>query len=224
LPENKKTSDDCQKTRHQEVIYPIVLVEVEGIKTHALLDTGAGSSYASTKLINALKKRPKEVKTKRIEMMLTTRIEIYSANLKLLDHKFDMNVDLSKVDKPELMTIKNPRYSKLLEKYSHLRGAKLDDPDNRLEIPIHVVLGASDYAMIKTTTAQRVGLPSQPIVEKTLLGWTVMSPGREEVDSPMDHLHYRLNFDLNTSRQKFHHSLKEHNKISNIPKFRCKML
>ena len=40
----------------------------------------------------------------------------------------------------------------------------------------------------------------------------------------MDHLHYRLNFDLNKSRQKFHHSLKEHHKISNIPKFRCEML
>ena len=75
----------ARKQEDQEVIYPIVLVEVEGIKTHALLDTGAGSSYASTNLINALKKRPKEVKTKRIEMMLTsstTRIEIYSANLK----------------------------------------------------------------------------------------------------------------------------------------------
>jgi hypothetical protein len=32
--------------------------------------------------------------------------------------------------------------------------------------------------------------------------------------------HYRLNFDLNyKSRQKFHNSLKEHHKISNIPKF-----
>ena len=40
----------------------------------------------------------------------------------------------------------------------------------------------------------------------------------------MDHLHYRLNFDLNKSRQKFHHSLKERHKISNIPKFRCEML
>jgi hypothetical protein len=41
---------------------------------------------------------------------------------------------------------------------------------------------------------------------------------------PMDHLYYRLNFDLDKSGQKFHHSLKEHHKISNIPKFRCEML
>jgi hypothetical protein len=32
------------------------------------------------------------------------------------------------------------------------------------------------------------------------------------------------NFDLNKSRQTFHHSLKEHHKISNIPKFLCEML
>jgi hypothetical protein len=32
------------------------------------------------------------------------------------------------------------------------------------------------------------------------------------------------NFDLDKPGQKFHHSLKEHHKISNIPKFRCEML
>jgi hypothetical protein len=33
-----------------------------------------------------------------------------------------------------------------------------------------------------------------------------------------------LIFDLDKSGQQFHHSLKEHHKISNIPKFRCEML
>jgi hypothetical protein len=32
------------------------------------------------------------------------------------------------------------------------------------------------------------------------------------------------NFDLDKSRHKFHHSLKERHKISNIPRFRCEML
>ena len=34
----------------------------------------------------------------------------------------------------------------------------------------------------------------------------------------------KTNFDLDKSRQKFHHSLKEYHKISNIPKFRYEML
>jgi hypothetical protein len=41
---------------------------------------------------------------------------------------------------------------------------------------------------------------------------------------PMDQSPINQNFELNKSRQKFHYSLKEHHKISNIPKFRCKML
>ena len=167
------------------MVYPIVLVEINGIKTHALLDTTARSSYASTKLVNALNKKPKEVKTKRIEMMLTsstTRIEIYSANIKSMDGKFNMNIELSKVDKAELMSVKNPQY-KLLEKYNHLKGAKLENRDTRPGIPIHVVLGTSDYAMVKNTTAQKVGLPGQLIAERTLLECTVMSPGSEEVYS-----------------------------------------
>jgi hypothetical protein len=35
---------------------------------------------------------------------------------------------------------------------------------------------------------------------------------------------FERNFDLDKSGQKFHHSVKEHHKISNIPKFRCEML
>jgi hypothetical protein len=47
---------------------------------------------------------------------------------------------------------------------------------------------------------------------------------KKKIALQVDHLRNRLNFDLNKSRQKFHHSLKEHHKISNIPKFRCEML
>jgi hypothetical protein len=36
----------------------------------------------------------------------------------------------------------------------------------------------------------------------------------------MDQSHINQNFELNKTRRKFHHSLKEHHKISNIPKLR----
>ena len=173
---------------NKEVVYPIVHVEIDGIKTHALLDTGAGSSYASTKLINLLNKKPKGTATKRIDMMhgsSTTDGEIYSAILGAIDGKFDMNIDLTKVHKPQLLTLENPNYPSLLSKYSHLKGVKIEENDARPQIPIHVMLGASEYATVKTSTAQRVGKPGQPVAEKTLLGWTLMSPGREDVGSPM---------------------------------------
>ena len=39
------------------VLYPVVVVGVEGMKCWALLDTGVGSSYASASLFNRLPKR-----------------------------------------------------------------------------------------------------------------------------------------------------------------------
>ena len=71
-------------------------METDGIKTHALLDTGAGSSYASNKLINLLNKRPKEALTKRIDMILgssTTDVEIYSATLGAVNGSLDMHIE-----------------------------------------------------------------------------------------------------------------------------------
>ena len=190
VPKEVKTEEvlTAHQPENKEVVYPIVLVEIDGVKTHALLDTGAGSSYASAKLINLLNKGPKETLTKRIDMMLgssTTKVEIYSATLGAVDGTFDMNIELTKVHKPQLLTLENPNYATLLSKYSHLKGVKIEDNDTRPQIPIHVVLGASEYATIKTSTAQRVENPGQPVAEKTRLGWTLMSPGREDVGSPV---------------------------------------
>ena len=173
---------------NNEVVYPVVQIEVDGIPTRALLDSGAGSSYASAKLVDALRKRPTEVKTKRIEMMLgstTMKVEIYTANVASTDGRFSMSVDLTKVHKSELMTLDNPRYEALIKKYDHLQGVKMNESDCKPQLPVHVVLGASEYAAIKTRTSPRVGTPGQPVAEKTLLGWTLMSPGREEVSSKL---------------------------------------
>ena len=41
------------------------------------------------------------------------------------------------------------------------------------------ILGASEYAKIKTPEAQRIGAMGEPIVEFTRFGWTIMSPGGE---------------------------------------------
>ena len=83
------------------------------------------------------------------------------------------------------MMVKNPNYKSLLARYDHLGGVKIIDGDDRKEILIHVVLSAGEYAAIKTSTPQRVGSPGQPMAEKTHLGWTIMSPGQEDQESPL---------------------------------------
>jgi hypothetical protein len=163
-----------------------VLIEIDGVKTHALLDTGSGSSYASAKLISALNKKPNNVKTRRIETMLgstTTKVETYTAKLSSVDGKFVKEIELSKVHKSEIMMVKNPNYESPLAKYNHLNGIKIADGDDREHVPIHVVLSAGEYAAIKTSTPLRIGSPGQPVAEKTQLGWTIMSPGQEDQES-----------------------------------------
>ena len=46
----------CQPNGN-DVAYPVVVVEIEGVKCRALLDTGSGSSFASSTLLNTIGKK-----------------------------------------------------------------------------------------------------------------------------------------------------------------------
>ena len=50
--------------------YRIAVIEVEGVKCRALIDTGAGSSYVSSKLISRLNKKPIHKESKHIETLM----------------------------------------------------------------------------------------------------------------------------------------------------------
>ena len=165
-----------------EGILPIIPIKVDGITCRALIDTGAGSSYASGKLIDLLKKKPCETKTRRVDMLISsqvTKLEVYDTLVESLDGDFSMSVKLTKVHKGELLTVDNPHYQQLIDSYSHLRGVKIEDLDSKEELPVHVVLGSGEYARIKTETKPHIGRDGEPIAEKTKLGWFIMSPGQE---------------------------------------------
>ncbi|XP_044181304.1 uncharacterized protein LOC114948346 [Acropora millepora] len=53
------------------------------------------------------------------------------------------------------------------------------DEDAKTALPVHLILGASEIARIKTDQAPRVGSPGEPVAEITRFGWTIMSPGKE---------------------------------------------
>ena len=144
--------------------------------------------YASEKLIQALDKKPLDIRTKNIEMMLgsrTTKVEEYIVNIRSVKGDFNIDCTVSKVEKPQLVTLDNPNYSDLKAEYSHLEGVHMDDHDTKSSLPVHLVLRASDYARIKTKTAPRVGVPDQPVAEKTAFGWTIISPGSDDVSTKL---------------------------------------
>ena len=91
-----------------EGILPIIPTKVDGIICRALIDTGARSSYASGKLIDLLKKKPCETKTRRVNMLISshaTKLDMYDTLVESLDGNFSMSVKLAKVHKRELLTV-----------------------------------------------------------------------------------------------------------------------
>ena len=90
-----------------------------------------------------------------------------------------MEVELSKVERKTLLTLKNPPYSSIIQKYQHLKGAVMEDNDKKPVLPIHVILGVGECLEIKTKTIIKVGNQHEPIAEKTYLGWTIASPGKD---------------------------------------------
>ena len=164
------------------VVYPVVVVEVAGIKCRALLDSGAGSSYASAALLDRIRAKPHHSGLRKIEMMLgaTSRVmEVYRIKLNSVKGNYEIEAEVTKVEKPCLMLIDNPRYKKLVEKYPHLKGVTMDDNDERPRLPVHLILGNSECPRISTTEPQRVGGEWDPVANYTKLGWTITSPGKE---------------------------------------------
>lgn len=169
--------------QESSVIYPVVVVVVDGIKCRALLDTGAGSSYVSAALVKRLNKRPTHVEHKHVEMMLCSmiqKVQSYTVKVASVDGKFEMTTKVSKVDKGVLLTVTNPHYEELISMFPHLEGVVMEDNDKKSELPIHLILSTSEYSRIKTETKPRIGKPSEPIAELTTLGWAMMSPTGKE--------------------------------------------
>ena len=68
-----------------------------------------------------------------------------------------MNVKLAKVDKPELLSIKNPGYEKLIREYDRLQGVTMDDQDTKQRLSTHLIMRNGEYSRIKTSTKPLAG-------------------------------------------------------------------
>lgn len=146
--------------RDGESLFPVLVIEVNGIKCKALINSGAGSSYVSARLIELLHLKPTDDQTKTIDMLMSSklaRLEVYDLQLKSVNHQFSLTVKAAKVNKTELLSIDNPNYGALIEKCLHLKGVNVNGNDTKMSLPVHVVLGSGEYARIKTETKPRIG-------------------------------------------------------------------
>ena len=63
---------------------------------------------------------------------------------------------MTKVNKPGLLSIDNPNYGQLINEYQHLQGLKITDRDTKQQLLIHVALGSGEYARVKTETKPQI--------------------------------------------------------------------
>ena len=84
---------------------------------------------------------------------------------------------LNGIDRKVLLTLPHPHYAKITAKNKHIDGVVMDDNDRKECLPVHMILGANDYALIKTSASTRIGDMRQPITEKTKSGLIIMSSG-----------------------------------------------
>ena len=160
-------------TTGTNVTYPVAIVKVNGVKFRALLDTGSGTSYISESFIDLLKINPVRKEYKTIETLTnstTKKLKIYNLKVENLDENFSFQTELNKLEREVLITLPNPKYNEMIETYDHLKGIKMNERDAKTELPIHVILGASDYVKIKMQKCPRVGKINEPIAEQTKMG------------------------------------------------------
>ena len=108
---------------------------------------------------------------------MTKRTETYNAQVSDTKGNNSISLRVTRVDRAELLSEENPNYKEMISKYGYLKGVTIEDTDSLLLV--HVILGASDYAKIKTRESQRIEAIGEPVAEYTLFGWTIMSPGTE---------------------------------------------
>ena len=98
---------------------------------------------------------------------------------------FSLRSEINGIDRKVLLTLPNPHYERIIAKNKYLDGVVMNSNDKKEYLPVHVILGANDHDLIKTSTPTRIGNMGQPIAENTRFGWIIMSPGQEDEDSTL---------------------------------------
>ena len=117
-------------------------------------------------MIELIKAKVKSSSFRQIAMLTdveTRTMQVYEVVMRSVTGDFSLNVNVTKIEKRELLTLDNPRYSDLVKSQPHLRGVKMEDSDTKACLPAHVIIDANDFAKIRTSGSLRVGRRGDPV-------------------------------------------------------------
>lgn len=92
--------------------------------------------------------------------------------------KFAIPLEVTKVYKGEILFLDNPNYEEAIAKNPRLSGVVMNNQNKKSPLPVHLILGAEQYAKLTSESAPKIGQPDEPVAELTKLGWIIMSPGK----------------------------------------------
>ena len=73
-------------------------------------------------------------------------IERHKLKISNVDGSFHLDMEVTKVNRSQLLSLANPKYKEKIARFPHLQGIIMDDTDEKAGLPIHLILGASEYA------------------------------------------------------------------------------
>ena len=82
--------------------------------------------------------------------LCTREVELSTIQIAGLGGDFIMPVEVTKVNKSELLNLDNPRYEEIIKNNEHMQGVTMDDHGTKDKFPVHIILGASQFAKLKT--------------------------------------------------------------------------
>ena len=138
----------------ENVCHLVVVVDVNGVKCRALLDTRVTGSYASAFLLDLLKIKSTRKIRRRIQTItgtLTKNIEVNNVTVSDTKASCVIPVCVTRIERGELLSLKNPNYAKMVKEYAHLKGVHMEDTDTKRMLPVHMILGANEYTRINTS-------------------------------------------------------------------------
>ena len=92
-PATREPGMTASQIGQSSVIHPVVVVQVNGFKFRALLDSGASHSYVSSKFASLVKAEPRSSSVRQIAMLMgvrTKKLRIYDVGINSLDGEFSL--------------------------------------------------------------------------------------------------------------------------------------
>ena len=164
---------------YQSAVYPTLHVKIGNEEVRVMIDAGETSSYICSDIVTKLKLTPVRKEKRCIQQMYGTVnkvVEVYEITMQSLAVPgYNIKIECINAQKGILTCLPNPRIVELKKRNPSLRELNLLEEETTGEsMPVHLILGVSDYQRIRTSENILIlGADSDtyPGAEFTMLGW-----------------------------------------------------